>query len=203
MFTGIVQTVAKVRSLVGGVLVVDPVGTPGGESWHIGESVAVSGCCLTIVGYSDGLRFDLSEETLKRTSLGDLSAGSLVNIERAMSQDERFGGHIVQGHVDATGTVLSITKTDQAWIFRFQAPEDFDRYLIDKGSVSVDGISLTVVEPCKGAFDVWIIPHTFEVTNFQSTKPGDKVNLEFDVIAKYLEKILEPYIENLVRRTAG
>jgi riboflavin synthase len=201
MFTGIVQTVATVRSLVGGLLIVDPKEIPGGEPWHMGESVAISGCCLTIVGFEDGLRFDLSEETLKRTSIGDMKPGSLVNIERAMSQDERFGGHIVQGHVDATGTVLSVTKTEQAWIFRFQAPAEFDRYLIDKGSVSVDGISLTVVEPDKGAFDVWIIPHTFEVTNFQQTKPGDKVNLEFDVIAKYLEKILEPYIANLVKRT--
>lgn len=200
MFTGIVQTVGAVRSLHKGVLVIDPKEIPAEEPWHIGESVSISGCCLTIVGFDDGLRFDLSEETLKRTSLGDLAPGSLVNLERAMSQDERFGGHIVQGHVDATGVVLSITPTEQAWIFRFQAPAEFDRYLIDKGSVSVDGISLTVVEPKAGAFDVWIIPHTFEITNFQAIKPGDKVNIEFDVVAKYLEKILEPYIENLMKQ---
>src|SRR5208283_3797227 len=173
MFTGIVQTVGKVRSLLKGVLVVDPKAAPGDEPWHIGESVSISGCCLTIVGFEDGLRFDLSEETLKRTSLGDLAPASLVNLERAMSQEERFGGHIVQGPVDATGTVLSIEETEQAWIFRFQAPPEFDRYLIDKGSVSVDAISLTVVEPNHGAFDVWIIPHTFEVTNFQATDPAD------------------------------
>ena len=155
--------------------------------WPTGRRSRRPGACLEP-------RRHVRASAVSGTSLGDLASGSLINIERAMSQDERFGGHIVQGHVDATGTVLAITETEQAWIFRFQAPQEFDRYLIDKGSVSVDGISLTVVEPKDGAFDVWIIPHTFEVTNFQAIKPGDKVNLEFDVIAKYLEKILEPYI---------
>lgn len=197
MFTGIVQTVGTVRSLVGGVLTVDPRLIPADEPWSIGESVAISGCCLTVIDFSDGLKFDLSEETLRRTSLGDLVPGSLVNLERPMSQHDRFGGHIVQGHVDATGKCVSIEKQEQSWTFRFEAPREFDRYLIDKGSVSIDGISLTVCEPVDGQFDTWIIPHTYDVTNFQAMKPGDKVNLEFDVIAKYIEKIAAPIIESL------
>ncbi|MEJ5170924.1 MAG: riboflavin synthase, partial [Fimbriimonadales bacterium] len=173
-----------------------------GHPWTIGESVAVNGCCLTVVDATDGLRFDLSEETIRRTSFQRAKPGSLANLERAMGEGDRFGGHIVQGHVDATGEILSIQKTDLAWIFRFQAPAEYDRYLIDKGSVCVDGISLTVVEPKVGAFDVWVIPHTFEVTNFRAAKPGDLVNLEFDVIAKYLEKLAQPFLERLLRERA-
>jgi riboflavin synthase len=105
--------------------------------------------------------------------------------------------------VDATGEIVSIRKTDLAWIFRFQAPAEYDRYLIDKGSVCVDGISLTVVEPKDGAFDVWVIPHTFEVTNFRAAQPGDLVNLEFDVIAKYLEKLAQPFLERLLRERSS
>jgi riboflavin synthase len=197
MFTGIIQTVGVVRSLQNGLLIVDPKEIPGGDPWRLGESVAISGCCLTIVDFSDGLHFDLSEETERRTSLGCLAKGSLINIERAMSQQDRFGGHIVQGHVDATGKLVSVTKQEQSWTFRFEAPSEFDRYLIDKGSVTIDGISLTVCEPDNNQFDTWIIPHTYEVTNFQTLKPGDTVNLEFDVIAKYVEKMAAPIIEAL------
>lgn len=199
MFTGIVQTTGVVRSLESGVLILDPQDLPGGVPWSLGESVAVNGCCLTVVGASDGLRFDLSEETIRRTSFRRCEAGSLVNLERAMGEGDRFGGHIVQGHVDATGEIVSIQRTDLAWIFRFQAPPEYDRYLIDKGSVCVDGISLTVVDPKDGAFDVWVIPHTFEVTNFRAARPGDLVNLEFDVIAKYLEKLARPFLDRLLR----
>lgn len=195
MFTGIVQTTGTVRSFENGLLVVDPLSVPGGQPWSLGESVAVNGCCLTIVDFADGLKFDLSEETIRRTSFQQTAAGTMVNLERAMAGEDRFGGHIVQGHVDATGTILGIDKTDLAWIFRFRAPAEYDRYLIDKGSVCIDGISLTVVEPKDGAFDVWIIPHTFEVTNFGVAKVGELVNLEFDVIAKYLEKLALPFLQ--------
>lgn len=189
MFTGIVENLGTVRSLERGVLLLDAP-TPD-EPWKLGESVAVNGVCLTVVSADNGVRFDLSPETLARTALGALKPGSLVNLERAMRADARFGGHIVQGHVDATGEVVSITPSANSVVFRFKAPEEFDRYLIDKGSVTVDGISLTVVEPVGGTFNVWVIPHTLEQTNLAQRQPGDKVNLEFDALAKYVEKLLQ------------
>lgn len=210
MFTGIVQGTGRVVSLLEGVLTLEPPPdfAPGGT--FVGESVAVNGCCLTVVppppsgsswgrgqGEEARLRFDLSPETLKRTSLGDLASGSLVNLERAMSANGMLGGHVVQGHVDATGVIVSMTPQENAVIVRFQAPAEYDRYLIDKGSVTVDGISLTVVEPVNGAFDTWIIPHTLEVTNLKEKRPGDRVNLEFDVLAKYVEKLLEARLSTM------
>jgi riboflavin synthase len=189
MFTGIIEGLGKVRSLTNGTLTLDVIRGFENGPWQIGESVAVNGCCLTVVSATDTLTFDLSPETLARTSLGSLAPGSTVNLERAMRADGRFGGHIVQGHVDATGTVISITTAENATLFRFQAPAEFDRNLIEKGSITVDGISLTVVNLKNAAFDVWIIPHTVQETNLKERKPGDKVNLEFDLIAKYVEKL--------------
>lgn len=189
MFTGIIEGLGKVRSLSEGTLTVEVARGFENDPWKIGESVAVNGCCLTVVSATDTLAFDLSPETLARTSLGALAPGSTVNLERAMRADGRFGGHIVQGHVDATGAVVSITPAENATIFRFQAPLEFDRYLIEKGSVTVDGISLTVVNLRDAAFDVWIIPHTLQETNLRERKLGDRVNLEFDLIAKYVEKL--------------
>jgi len=189
MFTGIIEGLGKVRSLFNGTLTLEIARGFENDAWKIGESVAVNGCCLTVVSAIGTLAFDLSPETLARTSLGGLAPGSTVNLERAMRADGRFGGHVVQGHVDATGTVISITPADNATIFRFQAPAEFERYLIEKGSVTVDGISLTVVNLKDAAFDVWIIPHTLQETNLSERKPGDKVNLEFDLIAKYVEKL--------------
>jgi riboflavin synthase len=189
MFTGIIEGLGTVRSVENGVLLLEVVRGFESEPWKIGESVAVNGCCLTVVESESGLRFDLSPETLSRTSLGALRAGAKVNLERAMRADGRFGGHIVQGHVDATGEVVTITPRDNAIIFRFSTPTEFSRYLIDKGSITVDGISLTVVDLQSSTFDVWVIPHTIEETNLDERKPGDKVNLEFDLIAKYVEKM--------------
>jgi len=190
VFTGIVQAVGKVVSLQSGVLLVDSPGSFAPSGFDLGESIAVNGVCLTVIDSAEGLRFDLSPETIQRTSLGDVRPGDPVNLERAMAADGRFGGHVVQGHVDATGTVVSLTPTDNSVVVRFQAPEKFDRYLIDKGSVTIDGISLTVVRPERGTFDVWVIPHTLENTSLGARTPGDRVNLEFDVIAKYVEKML-------------
>jgi riboflavin synthase len=189
VFTGIIETVGRVVSLSDGVLLLDAP-TPA-DPWKLGESVAVNGVCLTVVEHVDHLRFDLSEETLKRSSLGGLVAGSRVNLERAMRADGRFGGHIVQGHVDATGTVESITPHGNSTVFRFSFEEGHGKYLIDKGSISVDGISLTVVEPMWGAFSAWVIPHTLEMTNLRDRAVGDKVNLEFDMVAKYIDKLLQ------------
>ncbi|MEZ0325433.1 MAG: riboflavin synthase [Fimbriimonas sp.] len=184
MFTGIVQAVGTIRSLDGGRLIVD---TPTSfQIEELGESVAVNGCCLTAISTEGGLAFDLSDETRSRTSLGSLKAGSQVNLERAATLATLFGGHIVQGHVDCTGILEEIRGS----VFRFLAPAEFDRYLIDKGSITVDGISLTLVAPERGSFDTWIIPHTLANTNLQSLTVGHRVNLEFDVIAKHVEKLL-------------
>jgi riboflavin synthase len=197
VFTGLIEAQARVESNEGGVLVVEPDRELGPDPVQIGESVAVNGCCLTVVmsrGVADetptGLKFELSPETLSRTALGSLAPDQHVNIERAMRADGRFGGHIVQGHVDATGEVVSVTPQDNSTVIRFRVPAGFERYLIDKGSVTIDGVSLTVVEPQGQEFDTWIIPHTLDHTNLKERKPGDRVNLEFDALAKYVERLL-------------
>lgn len=192
MFTGIVQALGEVRRQENLVLEVDAPEGFAGMGYDEGESIAINGCCLTVVGF-DPLRFDLSEETLARTDLGDLKAGDRVNLERAMTAQARFGGHIVQGHVDATGELVSIEPQEGSSVFRFRIPAEYGRYLIDKGSVTIDGISLTVVRPEGDTFETWIIPHTLANTNLGTRQPGDKVNLEFDVIAKYVERLLAPH----------
>ncbi|MDR3690555.1 MAG: riboflavin synthase [Fimbriimonas sp.] len=190
MYTGIIQGVGRVQSYENGVLTMTPPEGFAPDGFDIGESLAVNGICLTVIADSGTLKFDVSPETLARTSLGDAIPGSPVNLERPMSADGRFGGHMVQGHVDATGTIVSITPEGNSVVYRFQAPIEYDRYLIDKGSVAIDGISLTVVKPVDGQFDVWIIPHTLEVTNLGVLKVGSRVNLEFDLVARYVEKMM-------------
>jgi len=190
MFTGIIQALGKVTEVGDTVLVVEPPYYFAPTGFDLGESVAVNGCCLTVVDSENGMRFDVSPESWARTSLGSLKVGDPVNLERAMTAGGRFGGHVVQGHVDATGTIVSIQPSGEFVVFRVSAPKEYDRYLIDKGSVTIDGISLTVVSPVDGEFDMWIIPHTLEKTNLHAKTVGDKVNLEFDVIAKYVEKMM-------------
>ncbi len=185
MFTGIIQQLGRVHSLSDGVLIVQGV-ADGGDPWQVGESIAVNGCCLTYLPDDRGLRFDLSEETFSRTALGALSSGSQVNIERAMRPMDRFGGHIVQGHVDTVGRLVGIDGER----FTFQVKDSDGRYLIDKGSICIDGISLTLVRPENGKFSVAVIPHTLAVTNLGDKQEGDPVNIEFDVIAKHVEKLL-------------
>lgn len=185
MFTGIIQQLGTVHSLSDGVLIVHNV-TDDGDPWQIGESIAVNGCCLTYTPYERGLRFDLSEETLSRTALHTLFVGSKVNIERAMRPMDRFGGHIVQGHVDTVGKLVRIDGER----LTFQVEGADDRYLIDKGSICIDGISLTIVRPESGRFSIAVIPHTLAVTNLGDKQEGDPVNIEFDVIAKHVEKLL-------------
>jgi riboflavin synthase len=195
MFTGIVECLGSVQRIDAGSLVLESTVVLGPDPVKIGESIAVNGCCLTVTeareqdGHSQ-LGFDLSPETLARTSLGDLGQGSFVNLERAMRADGRFGGHVVQGHVDATGEVVSVTPNENSSVIRFRVPAGSERYLIDKGSITIDGISLTVVSPEGPEFDTWIIPHTIENTNLKERKAGDRVNLEFDVLAKYVERLL-------------
>ena len=196
MFTGIVESLGEVASFDGGRLEIraEPGFAP--EGLAVGESVAVNGCCLTVLP-GEGLRFDLSPETLARTSLGTLHAGARVDLERAMVMGGRLGGHIVQGHVDATGIFEGSSEEGNSVVMRFRAPEGSGRYLIDKGSVTIEGVSLTVVRPEGDLFEVWAIPHTLERTRLGDLRPGDRVNLEFDVLAKYVERLLEARLGTL------
>lgn len=192
MFTGIVQAVGHLGEPEAQALWVHAPDAWPGEPFQIGESIAVSGCCLTVTQHDRGpewLRFDVTEETLRRTSLGARKAGDPVNLERAMRASDRFGGHIVQGHVDGVGRFLG----SEGERYRFQAPPEGARFLIDKGSISIEGVSLTVVDPVDDRFDVWLIPHTLEVTNLGSLKPGDPVNMEYDVLAKHVEALLRHF----------
>ncbi|HTQ12002.1 MAG TPA: riboflavin synthase [Fimbriimonadaceae bacterium] len=196
MFTGIIEALGEIRSLNSGVLVLGLDRPLGPDPVSIGESIAVNGCCLTVVNLESGvsareLTFDLSPETVARTSFSQFAPGHHVNLERAMRADGRFGGHVVQGHVDTTGEVVSVTPAGNSTIIRFRVPEGSGRYLIDKGSISIDGISLTVVEPTEREFDTWIIPYTIVNTNLGERVPGDRVNLEFDAIARYVERLLQ------------
>lgn len=166
-----------------------------------GDSVSVNGVCLT-VNEKDAQRFVFyaMPETLRRTALGDLREGSLVNLERAMTPEKRFGGHIVQGHVDGVGEVVGVTPEGPrggAEVWEFSAPEGVLRYAVEKGSVCVDGISLTLVSVNESSFTVSILPQTKEATNLKGLSPGEQVNLEADVIGKYVERLLIPRLDNL------
>ena len=160
----------------------------------MGESVAVNGCCLTVADIDDsGASFDLLAQTLAVTSLGDLEEDSVVNLERALRAGDRFGGHFVQGHVDATGTVLAVEPRGQDHVFDVSLPAEISRLCIDKGSLCVDGISLTIAElsPDKARF--WITPHTFTATHLASLKSGARVNLEADLLAKHVAKLMDGF----------
>lgn len=190
MFTGLIQQVGKIsQSLESGAVLGVEVG-----HWpdlNLGESVAVNGVCLTVTSESHGiLTFDVSPETAVRTNLGALKTGDRVNIERAMRPMDRFGGHIVQGHVDQTGELVKIEAAGEFTVFHWKVDAEADRYLIDKGSITLNGISLTVVRPENGQFETWIIPATLEHTDLRDRQPGDRVNVEFDVLAKHVEKLI-------------
>ena len=193
MFTGIVEHAGRVAGIEvredGARLVVEA--PPVAQGARVGDSVAVNGCCLTVVRNEDGrLAFDAVNETLRRTSLGSLTAGDRVNLERPMRADGRFDGHVVQGHVDGVATLVSVTDEGASRRLRFRPPEDLLRYVVEKGSVTLDGISLTVAALGPGWFEVVIIPHTWEVTNLSGKAPGAPVNLEVDILAKYVERLL-------------
>ncbi len=161
------------------------------EDIHLGDSIAVNGVCLTVVDFDKSVfSADVMNETFSRSSLGSLSSGSAVDLERAMSADGRFGGHIVSGHIDGTGTVKNIRKDANAVWFEIGADEKILEYIVEKGSIAIDGISLTVATVGKSSFQVSIIPHTLSSTVLGSKKRGDIVNLENDVIGKYIKKFL-------------
>ena len=201
MFTGLVEEVGRVASLQAGDMFRLSVSASRVlEGTRIGDSVSVNGVCLTVNEVDGGtLVFQAMPETLRRTSLGDLVEGSPVNLERAMSLNRRFGGHIVQGHVDGVGEVLDVRPEGDAGIWEFGAPEEVLRYTVEKGSVCVDGISLTVVSVRENSFTVSILPQTLAHTNLEELEAGDRVNLEADVIGKYVERLLEPRLVGKVQ----
>jgi len=194
MFTGIVEETGSVFALrqtthgVNLTLQADLVT----RDLQVGDSVAVNGCCLTVTGREEKLiSFDLLAETLRCTNLGQLHEESLVNLERSLAANARLGGHFVQGHVDCPSPVISFEKVGADYRLEVELPARFVRYMIHKGSIAIDGISLTAAEVLEKSFVVWIIPHTLEVTNLSTRKAGDLVNLEFDLLAKYLERLVE------------
>ena len=193
MFTGIIEEVGHIVAIedsgefrtlrveAGAIL----------DGIKAGASISVNGVCLTVRTFNAGsFTADLSRETLERTSLNALRAGTVVNLERPMRADGRFGGHIVQGHVDGVGKIRSFDRDGDNWNLRVEFPESAARYIVHKGSIAIDGISLTVASLKTPVLEVAIIPHTFENTNLRHAKAGDTVNLELDVIAKYVERMM-------------
>ena len=195
MFTGIVEELGTIRSIRRGAA--SAVLSIGAEAvlsdLRIGDSVAVNGVCLTATGVDgSGFTADVMHETLQRSSLGALGPGSRVNLERAMAADGRFGGHIVSGHIDGTGTIAERRRDDNAVWYTVRTPPELLRYIVEKGSVAIDGISLTVASVEADRFSVSVIPHTAAVTLLGAKGPGDVVNLETDIIGKYVERLLRP-----------
>ena len=190
MFTGIVEEVGVVAKISDNGMTVRA--TQVTEDLKLGDSIAVNGACLTAVSF-DRTEFsvDLSPETMRRTSLGQLSVGGPVNLERALLASDRMGGHIVQGHVDGTGRIMSTKRDGDSTIFRIKVPKRLNRYIVEKGFVAVDGISLTVVKIGASSFTLAVIPYTLKNTNLAALSVGDRVNLEADILAKYVESLLD------------
>ena len=203
MFTGIIEELGTVDALLkqtaGARLRVRCASVL--EDLKQGSSIAVNGVCLTAVDLGrDSFSADLAPETLRRSNLGDLREGSRVNLERPLSPTDRLSGHIVQGHVDGTGEFRSLEQVgDGNWWLKLRVPQELDRYLVFKGSIAIDGISLTIASLENGVLGVTIIPHTYEMTSLGAHKPGDRVNLECDVLAKHVEKLLQS-LENVGKR---
>lgn len=194
MFTGIIAAVGQLKSLqsVGGDirLHIDTAKLDLNDV-KLGDSIAVNGVCLTVVEMAaKSLQFDVSQETLQRTSLGQLKTGSEANLEKALAVGDRLGGHMVSGHVDGLGEVISKTASARSWQYKIKVPAELERYIAEKGSITIDGVSLTVNGIFDGGFDINIIPHTLEETIIKHYQTGTKVNLEVDLIARYLERLL-------------
>jgi riboflavin synthase len=198
MFTGIIEHLGRIEALDlkddgGRVTIHAPSIAP---SLAVSNSIAVNGCCLTIVDLRNGrLSADLSGETIRKTSFGanggELKKGARVNLEQPLTAGREFGGHFVLGHVDTIGSVTHLTAEGETWWFGVQVPEEFARYVVPKGSITIDGISLTVARLQNNIAEVAVIPYTYENTNIRDRKPGDAVNLEGDVLGKYIERYLE------------
>lgn len=195
MFTGIVEEVGTIKHIKRGqhsaILTIQAKTVL--EETRLGDSIAVNGICLTVTRlFPDGFSADVMHETLNRSSLARLTEGSMVNLERAMAANGRFGGHIVAGHVDGVGHIANIRKDDTAVWYTVHAGPEILRYVVEKGSVTIDGISLTVAAVDGDEFSVSTIPHTVAQTNLNQRRRGDSVNLETDVVGKYIEKLLRP-----------
>jgi riboflavin synthase len=193
MFTGLIEEIGSVlwiRATESGTQL--QIAAPHiAASIRTGDSLAVNGCCLTVASHRhEQITFDLLGETVSRTNLGALRRDSLVNLERALAADARFGGHFVQGHIDCTAPLLAFEETPAGFRLEVALAEHSRRYVAEKGSIAVNGISLTIAEVNAGSFVTWIVPHTRRSTNLKSVQTGDVVNLEFDVLAKYVEGLL-------------
>jgi riboflavin synthase len=200
MFTGIVEEVGTIRRLTkntNGARLTVAAQTILSDA-RLGDSIAVNGVCLTVVETSaDTFAADLSAETLQRTSLKQAAVGTRVNLERALLPTTRLGGHIMQGHVDATGQFIHAHPMGEGWTVRIGFPTALARYIVEKGSIAVDGISLTVAALGEAWFEIAVIPHTWRMTNLSSLRSGDTVNLEVDIIAKYVERMMQTKPEPL------
>jgi riboflavin synthase len=207
MFTGIVEELGTVAEVVdqGDAIRLTVQAATVLEGTGLGDSISVNGCCLTVSELGDGRwTADLMQETLDKTSLRGVAPGDRVNLERAVTVDKRLGGHIVQGHVDGVGTVLGRTPSEHWEVVEIALPGGLGRYLVEKGSITVDGVSLTVVEAGEASFTVSLIPETLARTTLGFRGPGDRVNLEADVIAKHVEKLLASgYLDRLSRAGEG
>lgn len=206
MFTGIIEEIGTIRSINRGVksskLTIE--GNLIFGDLKLGDSVAVNGVCLTVTGFSQKVfNADVMHETLNRSSLGSLKNGSLVNLERAMPADGRFGGHIVSGHIDGVGQIEEIYRDDNAVWYTISASKNILRYIIEKGSIAIDGISLTVAAVTGKNFSVSIIPHTMSNTTLYKKKGGDTVNLENDLVGKYIEKLMKTQEDLKEKRTSS
>ena len=191
MFTGIVEEVGKVKSISNGVLQIEANKVL--EDVHTGDSIAVNGICLTVTSFTaHSFQADVMPETIRRTSLNELKLGSPVNLERAMAVGSRFGGHIVSGHIDGTGRIVSLKEEKNALLMKIAADSSLLRYIVEKGSVALDGISLTVAAVTDRDFTVSLIPHTRQATNLSAKGEGSTINIENDVVGKYVEKLLKP-----------
>jgi riboflavin synthase len=187
MFTGIVEAMGRIVAVSPRTIRVET----GLDGLGLGDSISVNGCCLTVASMGKkGFAADLSEETLAQTSFGRLQVGDEVNLERPIEAGERLGGHIVQGHVDGVGLVRSVKGRRRSTVMWIDLPSSLRRYTVKKGSVAVDGVSLTVAGLDDQGFSTALIPHTLEATNLRQRKPGDAVNIEVDILAKYVEKLL-------------
>jgi len=197
MFTGLIEEVGSVLGIeaTDWGTQIQIVGPRVAKRIHVGDSIAVNGCCLTVATHrANQLTFDLLEETLDRTNLKTLRPESRVNLERALAADGRLGGHFVQGHVDCAARILALEKNGADHRLEVELPADFAHYVAHKGSIAVNGISLTIAGVSEKSFTVWIIPHTKSQTNLDTARVDDLVNLEFDLIAKYLERMLDRHV---------
>lgn len=195
MFTGIIETMGKVEDIrLSGSNKEFTISSSLSNELKVDQSLAHNGVCLTVTAIEEGKHHVTAiDETLLRSNLGDIKIGESFNLERAMSGLSRFDGHLVQGHVDTVGVVKSVLDKDGSWIFTFNFPEENTHLLVDKGSVCINGVSLTVINPTSNTFQVAIIPYTYENTSFNMLKEGDPVNLEFDILGKYIARYAAAY----------